>query len=477
MMHRLKTVSWWILGSFLFCLTMTSGATAQTFTTLLNFSATNGANPYLMSLVQGTDGNFYGTTSDGGTDDPPNNDGTVFKITPAGMLTAIYSFCAQTGCTDGEHPAAGLVQATDGNFYGTTTYGGANGGGTVFKITRAGALTTLYSFCAVLLNGFCMDGSGPYAGLVLATNGNLYGTTEVGGTNDHGTVFQITPTGILTTLHSFVSTDGEYPLATLIQTTNGNLYGTTWQGGADDYGTVFEVTPTTGALTTVHSFDGADGSEPYAALMQARNGNLYGTTLSGGTDNSGTVFEITPTTGTLTTLHSFDGADGYEPSAALVQAANGNFYGTTSGYGGSSGYGTVFQITTEGALTTLYNFNGTDGIYPFGGLMQATNGKFYGTTYQEGADCCGTVFSLSVSGLGPFVEMLPASGKVGISVKILGTNLTGATSVEFNGTLATFKVASSSEITTTVPVGATTGTVTVTTPQGTLSSNVPYRVQ
>jgi len=230
-------------------------------------------------------------------------------------------------------------------------------------------------------------------------------------------------------------------------------------------------------FTTLHSFDITDGADPYAGLVQATDGNFYGTTIAGGAHGGGTVFKITPS-GTLTTLHSFDVTDGFALVAGLVQATDGNFYGTTN-RGGANASGTVFKITPSGTLTTLHSFCSkigcTDGQYPEAALVQDTNGTFYGTTRGGGAHTYGTVFSLSV-GLWPFVETQPTSGKVGAAVKILGTNLTGATSVTFNGTSAVFKVVSSSEITATVPAGATTGKVKVVTLHGTLSSNVPFRV-
>jgi uncharacterized repeat protein (TIGR03803 family) len=221
----------------------------------------------------------------------------------------------------------------------------------------------------------------------------------------------------------------------------------------------------------LHNFQGPDGDEPDAGLVQGANGNFYGTTAQGGANGDGTVFKIT-LTGTLTTLHSFDGTDGSLPAAALIQATDGNFYGTTVA-GGTDG--TVFKITPSGKLTTVHDFDGTDGISPQAALVQGTNGKFYGTAPFGGTSSDGTIFILSV-GLGPFVETQPTSGKVGEPVKILGTDLTGATSVTFNGTAAVFKVVSASLITTNVPTGATTGTVQVKTPRGTLRSNVVFRV-
>jgi uncharacterized repeat protein (TIGR03803 family) len=233
-----------------------------------------------------------------------------------------------------------------------------------------------------------------------------------------------------------------------------------------------------GMLTTLHSFDLTDGEYPYAGLVQATDGNFYGTTygtFSEG-DNYGTVFEIN-SSGTLNTLHNFcsqtNCADGASPMAGLVQATDGNFYGTTEDGGDE---GTAFEITPGGVLTALHDFFGPGGEFPIGGVVQGTNGIFYGTTPLGGTDY-GTVYSLSV-GLGQFVETNPTSGKVGAAVRILGSFLTGATSVTFDGTSATFTVNSKSEITTTVPAGATTGTVQVVTPRlGALSSNVPFTVR
>jgi uncharacterized repeat protein (TIGR03803 family) len=280
------------------------------------------------------------------------------------------------------------------------------------------------------------------------------------------------------TIYSFCSqsncTDGGNPYAGLVQATNGHFYGTTNEGtGAYFEGTVFEITPS-GGLTTLHTFSGAEGGGPYAGLVQATSGNFYGTTCFGGAHGYGSVFTITPS-GKLTTLHSFDYTDGDNPYGALVQATNGDFYGTTYGGGANNVYGTVFKITPSGKLTTPHSLDRTDGASPYAGLVQATNGDFYGTTDEGGANNYGTVFRLAV-GLGPFVKTQPTSGTVRAAVKILGTSLTGATGVTFNGTAAVFKVVSSSEITTAVPTGATTGTVEVTTPKGTLKSNVAFRV-
>src|ERR1017187_6420338 len=222
-------------------------------------------------------------------------------------LTTLYQFCSQSGCTDGANPEAVLVQAANGDLFGTTSGGSFLSYGTIFKFTPGGTLT-LYSFCS---QSRCPDGGGPWAGLIQATNGHLYGTTLGGGANDEGTVFRITPSGTLTTLYSFCSQtnckDGVNPYAGLVQATNGDFYGTTSGAGTHGYGTAFKITPG-GALTTLHRFCSQsgcpDGAEPEAVLVQAANGDLYGTTVVGGANLRGTIFKITPS-GTLTTLYSF----------------------------------------------------------------------------------------------------------------------------------------------------------------------------
>jgi uncharacterized repeat protein (TIGR03803 family) len=440
---------------------------AQTFATLHSFDGTDGTGGG--ALVQSTDGKFYGTAGGGSNSCPPYGGcGTIFSFTPGGTLTILHSFDS----TDGASPA-GLVQATNEDFYGTTVFGGSSGYGTVFRLSPAGVLRTLHNFDA-------NDGSYPTGCLIQGTNRNLYGTAQQGGSNNVGTVFTITQQGTLTTLYSFDGTNGADPLAGLVQATNGNFYGTTLEGGTGGFndGTVFEIN-SGGAVTTLHSFS-TDGSTPYGSLVQATNGNFYGTTITGGAYSYGTVFRITRQ-GKLTTLYNFQqySPQGGEPQVGLVQGTDGNLYGTTAAGGGSSscyaGCGTIFSITPMGMLTTLHSFDSTDGIQP-GALVQATDGDFYGTTVDGGANGDGTIFKLSV-GLGPFVKTLPTSGRAGAPIQILGTDLTGATSVTFNGTPAAFTVnATGTAISTTVPTGATTGTVQVVAPTGTLSSNVPFRV-
>jgi uncharacterized repeat protein (TIGR03803 family) len=475
----------------LFCAAVAIGTPAQTVTTLASFNKTNGRDPGYPAapLVQGTNGNFYGTTAAGGASD----EGTVFVVTPAGKLHTLYSFCSQSSCSDGAVANAGLMQSTDGNFYGTTALGGTNNFGTAFKITAAGDLTTIYRFCA---QSGCADGINPAAGLLPAFRDTFYGTTYSGGASGEGTIFETRQTGIVTTLASFDGTDGTGPdFGSLIRAINGNFYGTTIAGGPNvngyctaenGCGTVFVMTPT-GQLNSLYSFcsqpNCADGQEVFGGLVEGTNHNFYGTTALGGANGCGTVFELTPT-GKLTTLHSFNLSDGGYPEAALVLGTDGNFYGTTPSGGTAGDGGTIFQITPAGKFTTLYTFctqpNCSDGTGPFSSLIQATNGNFYGATFAGGTsknciDGCGTIFSLSM-GLGPFIETRLTTGKVTDHVTILGNNLTGASAVFFNGHAAQYDVVSDTEIQTTVPAGATDGFVTVSTLNGKLTSNQPFIV-
>lgn len=387
----MRTLTFWKTTSLVcvFSVAGTIGASAQTLTTLLNFDGSNGSAPE-QTLVVAVDGSYYGTTFSGGT----HGYGTIFRIDRS-KLTTLHSFDS----TDGSRPTS-LVQGRDGSFYGTATDGGANGDGTIFKITPGGTLTTLHNF-----NG--LDGMYPIA-LILGADGNFYGTSLSGGAYTYyGTVFRVTPSGVLTTLHSFDYDDGAEP-AGLLQASDGNFYGTTAEGGANDDGTAFRVTPG-GTLTTIHTFDYTDGSASAAPLIQAKDGNFYGTTSGGGAYceselGCGTVFRMTPS-GALTTLHSFDFVDGFAPVAALLQASNGDFYGTTE-FGGSSacptlGCGTIFKITAQGTLTTLHTFESTDGSNIIAGLIRLGNGAFYGAAANGGTSqaCttgCGTLFKLSV---------------------------------------------------------------------------------
>ena len=398
--------------ALLFLACMSTPSPAQTLTTIYDFceNCSTGSLP-AAGLVQGTDGNFYGTTSQGGP-----RDGTVFKVTPNGALTTLHAFSG----ADGANPMAELMQGNDGNFYGTTFNGGANndpscvfggfvGCGTIFKVTPGGSFTTIYNFC---LQQYCLDGALPSSALIQGTDGNLYGTA--GGTYTGGTFFKITPAGALTTLYMFCSqpncTDGEYPRS-LVRGSDGNFYGTTYAGGTSSNCTL----------------EGSMGC--------------------------GTIFKITPQ-GTLTTLYSFDNAHGCYPEAGLVEGTDGNFYGTTEG-GGAHGYcaypvptgGTVFKVTSTGTLTVLYSFcsqsNCSDGDGPHGKLVQATDGNFYGTTSGGGTVGFGTIFKTTSNGAltslydfcslpncadgsGPFGATIQATdGNLYATTYIQGTNAAG----------------------------------------------------
>jgi len=375
---------------------------AQTFKTVEVFDFYKlGGYPQLMSLIQTKDGSLYGTTALGGGPLV----GTIFQITTSGQMNILCYF-GEGACVEEDYPYAGLIEASDGNFYGTTWQGGANKTGTVYEITPSGTLTLLYSFCS-LTN--CSDGADPYAPLIQATDGNFYGTTLNGGSKGYGTIFKITSTDSLTTLHSFRYADGASPTAGLIQARNGKFYGTTLYGGTNGGGTVFQIT-SAGKLKSLYSFCSqrkcGDGANPYLGLVQATNGKFYGTTYAGGAHGHGTVFSIT-TAGKLTALYSFCSqkkcADGADPIAGVIQATDGNFYGVAS-RGGMHNRGTIFQITAAGQLMTLYSFCAekacADGATPSGGLLQAADGTFYGTTTDGGTYGYGTVFNLSM-GLKP----------------------------------------------------------------------------
>jgi uncharacterized repeat protein (TIGR03803 family) len=417
---------------FLFCAVAVTASWAQTFNTLVSFSGAPSAHePW--TLIQGFDGNFYGETRLGVSSGQCQSYhcGTIFRMTPQGEVTTLYSFCTEANCLDGQLPNT-LLQATDGNFYGTTLIGGALKGGTLFRITPAGEFTILHSFCA---QRTCAEGANP-TGLMQAADGDLYGTAFEAGVG-YGTVFKVTTAGSFTTFYTFTSATGSFPTAGLIQGRDGNFYGTTSATGASacfqefsSCGTVFRLTPG-GSLTTIHNFctsDCSDGAQP-GQLIQGSDGNLYGAATVGGYFGNcgfnifpgcGTLFKITPA-GKFSTLYSFcsssdiDCANGAYP-VALLQGTDGNIYGTASQGGDvpnrhcNNGCGTTFEITPTGALTTLHTFEFSDGARP-GPLLQSTNGTFYGATLGGGGSgSFGTIYSLS-TGRAPFVETNTGAGK------------------------------------------------------------------
>jgi len=448
-----------ICAVFLLCTAAAISSPAQTFTILGTVGSMRSPASY-GPLVQGLDGNLYGVTTGG--------NGTIFQLTTSGVVTTLHTFNG----SDGLHPSGGLIVSPSGILYGTTGSNADNFRGTVFSITTAGHLVNLHQFCVVT---GCPDGVFPLAGLFLANNG-FWGTTAGG----DGTIFNISPSGVFRSVFSFNGTDGQSPAAPLIQGINNNFYGGTQT-------TLFEIT-SGGTLTTIHTFTGPDGDAlSPAQLVLGPKGIFYGTTMGGGAHKNacvqpgcGTIFEISPGGHTFIQLHRFTGTDGFQPDG-LVLANDGNFYGVTFSGGanrGPAGAGTIFQLKPDGTFTTLYNFcpqtNCPDGIKPLG-LMQATDGNFYGTTQFGGVSQFeGVAFKFSM-GLSPFVTTIPTARGTGGKVVILGTDLSGASSVTFNGTPAVFTVVSPTEITTTVPAGATPGNVEVVTPSGTLVSNVPFR--
>ena len=399
--RTLCLAAYFVALPLLFCLGVSTQLHAQTLTTLASFNGANGALPSSALVrthrwVQHSNGNFYGTTPFGGAD----NDGTVFQVTAAGVLTTLHSFVG----TDGSTPQGALAVGSDGSLYGTTYLGGANNAGTVFKITTGGTLTTIYTFTGTT------DGANPFGALVQDCNGYLWGTTFAGGTKNDGTVFKITTSGALTTLHSFSGTDGANPQGDLVvSNSNGNLYGATQKGGgSQNSGTLFQIT-LGGTFTSLYSFcskvNCTDGSIPQVPLAQDNCGNIYGTTELSGANAGGTLFQLTPW-GALHTVYHFCSkggsacTDGAYPLGGPVIGNDGNLYGTTV-YGGANNNGTVFQLQTFGTLQTLYSFCSkggsacTDGANPEAPLLQGTDGTFYSTTSFGGADGLGTAYKLS----------------------------------------------------------------------------------
>jgi uncharacterized repeat protein (TIGR03803 family) len=440
------------LGAIQFSSVALTAAHAQTFTVLYNFGGNPGdpSTPLYGSVAQGRDGNLYGTTFAGGS----IGAGTVFRITPAGIVTVL----SDLGGDAGQAPLSGLTLGRDGNFYGTTQVGGSGGWGTVFKITPEGKLVVLYSFSGD------MNGGNPYAAPVQGADGNLYGTTFVGGESYRGTIYKITPPQHLTTLHQFTGADGEDPYAPLLQATDGGFYGT-----ASNY--AFKISPA-GVFTSLGSLPGT--SE--APLIQGSDGSFFGVTFFGKTFGLGTVFRMTRA-GKTRVLHSFNDLTlGANPLAGLVQATDGNLYGTTY-YGGLPNYGVIYRINPSAVFSVLFSYsNDFDGGHPEATLFQHTNGILYGTTSGGGLYDGGTLFSFDV-GAPPFVRLVTTFGKVGRTIGILGQSFTGTTEVSFNGIPATFTVSSDTYLEASVPTGATTGFVTVTTSTGTLTSNQQIQIR
>jgi uncharacterized repeat protein (TIGR03803 family) len=323
-------------------------------------------------------------------------------------LTTLVNFTSANN--GGYDPVAGLIADSSGNLYGTTAGGGSGGYGTVFELSgpNHATLTTLANF-----NG--ANGKSPQAGLLADSSGNLYGTTREGGSGLYGTVFELSGPNhtTLTTLANFNLANGGSPQAGLLADSSGNLYGTTSLGGSSGAGTVFELSgPNHTTLTTLVNFNGANGADPVAGLIADKSGNLYGTTHSGGSGANGTVFELSgPNHTTLTTLVNFNGANGQVPAAGLIADSSGNLYGTTLA-GGSGLYGTVFELSgpNHTTLTTLANFDRANGQYPQAGLVADSRGNLYGTTSGGPRSTTGTVFELSPATPTPEPSTLALAG-------------------------------------------------------------------
>ncbi len=432
---------------------------AQTVNEVVSFTGNNSQGMPDMTPTQGRDGNLYGTCPN-----PKDTYGSIFSLTSAGGLSSLYTFSYTTG-----YFAVGLTLSTDGNFYGTGGDGGTGAYGVLFRISPNGTYTLLHDFLG------SSDGAGPTSPPIQGSDGNLYGTTTGSGGIFSSTVYKYTRSGAYSTIFEFSNTQGKLAAARLVQGSDGNLYGTAVEGGTANNGTIYKLS-TSGTLLYNYSFpaSGKFGVFP-SELIEASDGNFYGTTSYGGTAHDGTVFRMNQK-GIVSVLYNFAGADdGANPSGGVVQGTDGNLYGATSARG-TYGFGTIFQISLSGQFQSLYSFDAAIGENPGPPPLQHTNGLFYGALQSGSTYGYGAIYSLDM-GLGPFVTFVLPVGKVGKTAEILGQGLTGTTSVTFNGIPATsFAVKSDTYMTAVVPTGASTGPVVVTTPAGTLTSNVKFRI-
>jgi uncharacterized repeat protein (TIGR03803 family) len=373
---------------------------AQTFSVIYNFGdGGDGAWP-VAGLVMDASGNLYGTASIGGSAQL----GVVFKMTQSGQETVLYNFA---GGEDGANPEASLLMDSAGNLYGTTYAGGAYGVGTVFKVSPSGQETVLYSF-----RGGTADGANPQASLIMDRAGNFYSTTNAGGAYGLGTVFKLSKNGEETVLYSFAGgNDGANPVAGVTMDAAGSLYGTTSAGGAYTYGTVFQLTPVPVLLsssltpkykeTILHDFTHQDdGDVPYAGLVFDHAGNLYGAATGGGVNGGGTIFELTPSSGgwNFTVLYALPGWDISGAFQNIFLDASGNIWGTTH-CDGTYQAGTVYELTNSAGTwnyTSLYVFTGgADGAYSFTTLVFDKQGNLYGTTESSGGRGFGVVYKIA----------------------------------------------------------------------------------
>jgi uncharacterized repeat protein (TIGR03803 family) len=448
------------------CATSCLPVSAQVFTKLVDFSPGDDPEPYEMQLVQDRSGNLWGTSA--------AYFGTVFRMTTAGELTTIYGFGAY------DLTVYGGLLGTDGNFYGITQSGGANALGNFYKVAPDGTYTNLHDFDFI-------SGQYPIGQVIQGPDGYFYGTTLSGGNSGNcahygcGVVYKISAAGDYKVIYNFDGIHGEEPFGGVMFASNGNFYGTTLSGiGPANYGTVFSLS-STGKISVIHTFTfGMGGATPWAAPVEGPDGNFYGTTAAGGIDEAGIVYKITPT-GVFTNLHTFDfRGDGGNPLSGLTLGTDGNFYGTSWANGNAPDCappcGTIYKITSGGVFSLLHTFVGSDGSGLQVPVTQHTDGKFYGTASFGGTNGEGTAYSLDM-GLGPFLHLQNSIGGAGSVVYILGTGLAGTSAITFNGVAAKFVLSSDTLVVATVPAGATSGPVHATTPNGVLVSNTNFLVK
>lgn len=444
-----------LLTFAVFVLPLSTLLQAQTYTDLHDFASGEGCCAMYPSLLaQGRDGNIYGLTTSGGS----HGYGTIFKMTPAGAVTTIYNF----DLTHGGGPQGGLALATDGNFYGSTYEGGLNHG-TLFKITPSGTFTELYDF------NNTTDGGYPRTPPVQAQDGNFYGTTL--GTTP--IIYQYTSAGVFTP----VATLPSQSYSPLLLGLDGYLYGTTVYGGTYNGGTVFQYQPSSKTLKVIYNFK--TEFSPYGPLMQGPDGVLYGTTSSGGTGSGGTLYKMT-TGGSYKVLVNFstsnhtNGATSY---AGVVMGSDKYLYGVTSA-GGANGQGVLFRVSTTGSnFKVLHDFTTATGDTPFATPLLHTNGTIYGMAFHGGAHAAyGTIYSLT-NGLAPFAApVVRRSAKVGTSIGVIGQGFHSATGVLFGAGAGTYTVSNDTYLTAKIVAGATTGPITVEEPSGNLLSPLNFKV-
>jgi uncharacterized repeat protein (TIGR03803 family) len=445
-------------------LALTATLHAQNYKVLVNFNG-NPVEPIQPGLIAQSWGGYLLTTT---PDYQTSDGGTAFRVSTSGDLTNLYQFSQ----AEGGLPASGLVLGRDGEFYGTTVFGGAHNGGTVFEMTPDGIVKDLHDFAN--------DGNGyPQAPPIQSLYGDFYGTTNGSTSNPGasnptpGTIYKINADGTgYTLLHTFNNVDGSNPVGPLVQATDFSFYGTANHGGPNNAGTIFR-TDSSGNFQVLFNFDTTHGGYPQS-MIQGNDGNFYGVTMLGGAGDQGTVFKMTPSF-QVTVLHSFSGgSDGSQPLGNLIQASDGYLYGTTS-QGGTDGVGVLFRISTSGDFAVLHTFVRSTGVGPIA-LIQHTDGFLYGDTNAGGSQNAGVFYRYDL-GLPEFVSFLNCYGSIGETVQILGQNFTADSQVLFNGVPAQVTELEPNYLKATVPIGATTGWITVTTTKGVLQSNKIFIVR